>query len=678
MSTIHSDLLCKNGCGFYGNAEQQWFCSKCWREHRKKVASPSRVSSHFLESPRHDVSKGATPKQDISPKKSSSGTGSGTSSSDKRQTLIKNTKQLFGARMNSPKVESPEKSPRKSPKVAVPQQKSNVKSEVVSKEHREVSNEIATFLHKKLEKQAVKDVSIHVKKMVDKIQRFPLQNPENIEDLSVVLQDFYNLFQQRLQVHQLYKGLSEEDSLKIMELSEKYITVDCYKQLFCPSITSDEEKDLEIQNKIRSLNWISTEHLNCSIDEFSQEVRDLLYQAINDLLEIDGQMAPQDKLACLVKCCKNIFEILKVSNENPASADDFLPCLIYICLKANPPRIQSNINYITRFCNESKIRMGEGGYFFANLNCATTFIENLSAESVNMDPEEFETYTSGKSVPLESWRSNLLMCEGLQKMSQNLKVLAELKEQQQKILLDAQQLQSDLDQFQTEISSEVDSVLDRTSYVIKKPSTAKEPIDLDAEIDTPLDLPAPLLPADISANKSFVLDTSSSGLNVSSNNMGNLTLEDYLSTSADNMSLMSLDMSSQMDSENGPESLSMYRGFSAQSSSIPSISCDSALPSLTSTLVSTSGKPNTEYSNTEYSATEYSVEPEYSVSSTITSPTQSETVISNSNSRENISTASSSPMVSAATSPETATASPDTEIPKSDLTQKSSSDEEYG
>ena len=146
--------------------------------------------------------------------------------------------------------------------------------------------------------------------------------------------------------------------------------------------------DLELQNRIRSFNWISTEHLNCAIDEFSQEVRDLLYQAINgnkksniwnfyvkshifnsisDLLEIDGKMAPQDKLTCLVKCSKNIFEILKLSNESPASADDFLPCLIYICLKANPPRIQSNLNYITRFCNENKLRMGEGGYFFANL-----------------------------------------------------------------------------------------------------------------------------------------------------------------------------------------------------------------------------------------------------------------------------------------------------------------------
>ena len=82
---------------------------------------------------------------------------------------------------------------------------------------------------------------------------------------------------------------------------------------------------------------------------------------------MDGQMAPQDKMACLVKCSKNIFEMLKLSNDSPASADDFLPCLIYICLKANPPRIQSNINFITRFCNENKLRMGEGGYYFVNL-----------------------------------------------------------------------------------------------------------------------------------------------------------------------------------------------------------------------------------------------------------------------------------------------------------------------
>ena len=88
--------------------------------------------------------------------------------------------------------------------------------------------------------------------------------------------------------------------------------------------------------------------------------------------------------------------MLKLSNESPASADDFLPCLIYVCLKANPPRIQSNINFITRFCNEN------------NLCCAMSFIDTLKAESVNMDPDEFESYTSGKKVPLGNyfWQSH--------------------------------------------------------------------------------------------------------------------------------------------------------------------------------------------------------------------------------------------------------------------------------
>ena len=126
----------------------------------------------------------------------------------------------------------------------------------------------------------------------------------------------------------------------------------------------EEAADLSMQDRIRSLNWVTAGYLETAFDFSILAVHKYVDEAVTYIIDLNQYRSVREKLDCLVDCSKTIFTALKESRAGaPASADEFLPGLIYIILRANPPLILSNMKFISRFALPSRIMRGESGNF---------------------------------------------------------------------------------------------------------------------------------------------------------------------------------------------------------------------------------------------------------------------------------------------------------------------------
>ncbi|XP_051540386.1 rab5 GDP/GTP exchange factor-like isoform X4 [Myxocyprinus asiaticus] len=481
-----SELLCKKGCGYYGNAAWQGLCSKCWREEYQKArqrqiqedwalaeklqreeeaAYVSVHSSSQTQPPQSHTQHSLATFSKFEEKK--------TNEKTRKVTTVK--KFFSPSSRTAPKKESHE---AKTPSPSITRQ-SSMETDCVSRDF----GEFLKTLHKP-GREIQKQSRAFIESMGSK-------KDLSAEELSECVQDFYQNMSDRLLNH--FKGSSEKVE-RVMDQVEKYIMTRLYKSVFCPETSDDEKKDLTTQHRIRALHWVTIQMLCVPVDEEITEVSDSVVKAITDIIEMDSKRVPRDKLACITSCSKHIFNAIMVTKNEPASADDFLPTLIYIVLKANPPRLQSNIQYITRFCNPSRLMTGEDGYYFTNLCCAVAFIEKLDAQSLNLSPEEFERYMSGQASPRRqdnpAWpQTGSRINPALSQIHHNLSVLSNLEKRQQQVIEGAQSLQTELAEWQDSVAREVQEILERYPLEIKPRASA-----IDAENVENDRLPPPLQP----------------------------------------------------------------------------------------------------------------------------------------------------------------------------------------
>ncbi|KAF3695753.1 Rab5 GDP/GTP exchange factor Rabex-5 [Channa argus] len=265
-----------------------------------------------------------------------------------------------------------------------------------------------------------------------------------------------------------HQGFSEVQVTHIMEHVEKLVMTRLHKWVFCHDSCDDEQKDLALQRRIRALNWVTPQMLNVPFsNEKSTVTNDSFLPALTALIEMDAKRAPQDKLACVSKCSHHVFEVLSTSNSEPTNADDFLSGLIYVVLKANPPRLHSNMQYVIRFGLPHSLMAGESGYYFTNLSCAVAFIEKLNGPALNLSSEEFEAYMLRKSAPsVENKRQQVA--------SGTRHLLEELNGRQEKLDQGMDDLNAQLQNWVQAVNSQLDEATAKLTLVQKEITTQNE------------------------------------------------------------------------------------------------------------------------------------------------------------------------------------------------------------
>ncbi|XP_047527492.1 rab5 GDP/GTP exchange factor isoform X1 [Vanessa atalanta] len=478
-----SDLKCKNGCDYFGNPQWQGYCSKCHRELLQRQRRAEKASSATLPKPEQKK-----PERGIKLASHSSFSKFEEKRLRQSETLKKANLLKFSVFKKSSTDEHDHTPERKPPEFKIPA----IINEGMKREFR------VRFTN--LPPQVDRDARVFVHSFIMDVIK--CSNVMTVDELSERVQRHYQHFMKYMDTSPHFANAGSEIKELLIDFVEKHAMTylhDLPGVVFSPIGTEDERLDRAMSERIQQLSWVGEKHLECKLDRTDSACSQLLYKAISELLAVDGAAGPGGKLSRVRRACRHVLALCGPT----ASADDLLPALIFTVLKANPPRLVSNINFVTRFCNAQRLMTGEGGYYFTNLCCAVSFIENLTAESLNMDKKEFDCYMAmPASIGGSTWAAALSLCGAAREADEQRAAARALLADVAALRAKADQLAANADSFEKEIAYKVNDVLANTPLEIKP---RREPLRLSSlrnssipliDLETPVDTPAPMKPSE--------------------------------------------------------------------------------------------------------------------------------------------------------------------------------------
>lgn len=208
-----------------------------------------------------------------------------------------------------------------------------------------------------------------------------LQQDKDPFEVTEAFGAFIGLVRDAVEESDMYGGKSMEEKAEVMERVESFLTRKLHTYVFPKEPT---ESDLHFYTKTKQLAWIQPHHLSIP-PIYSDE---MWVSAIRSLRDIDDCRSAAAKMSCLVEFFGQIVAVLELCGTAEAGSSESVPMSIYLLIQTQPPRIHSNINFINRFRNPSKM-IEEGGFCVTAIQSAISFIENISHEVLGISEEEY-------------------------------------------------------------------------------------------------------------------------------------------------------------------------------------------------------------------------------------------------------------------------------------------------
>ncbi|XP_029618621.1 GTPase-activating protein and VPS9 domain-containing protein 1 isoform X6 [Salmo trutta] len=196
------------------------------------------------------------------------------------------------------------------------------------------------------------------------------------DDKTAAVEDFLRYLYGAM-AHDAIWQYASEDQLQDAQMAiERSVMNRIFKLAFYPNQDGDILRDQLLQEHIARLSKVVTaNHKALQIPEvYAREAP--WPSAQSEIRTISAYKTPRDKVQCILRMCSTIMNLLSLANEDSVpGADDFVPVLVFVLIKANPPCLLSTIQYINNFY-ASRLS-GEECYWWMQFTAAVEFIKTI-------------------------------------------------------------------------------------------------------------------------------------------------------------------------------------------------------------------------------------------------------------------------------------------------------------